>query len=185
MARFFRFAWVVAMFVVGPAAAQFAEPTGWEKARFGMSEADLRAAVPGLKEISRMTAVGGLAGADYVTFESTGRTFAGIADCRIQYRLFKNELYEIPIHCPVEQREKVAAFLLKEYGPSRTNSEQAAMWIGKAGSVTFARVPGVVSLYDTERARTAQTTLLMISLGKRKTPGAEASPAVTPGAEGK
>jgi hypothetical protein len=168
------------------AADKFPEPTGIGKAKFGMSVGEVRKLYPKLQPTKGTEEALKKGEQLVVIYEMDNQSVGPLKPCHTELRFFKDELYEVQIHCP--DRDKVVAYLQKTYGPSTKASEKSIFWKGEHSAVTLAPRSGAFAFDDLKRSQAMQAALLAaLSSMQRQTsgqsvPAAAPTPAETPAA---
>lgn len=161
------------------AAEKFPEPSGFGKAKFGMSVAQVRKLYPKLQP-AKGTEQAASKGQQFVlAYGLENQSVGPLTGCRAQLRFFKDELYEVQFRCP--DHDKVIDYFKKTYEEGPTVVGNSVYWMGQQGAVSLTPKSGVFAFSDVKRTQAMQSALL-VGLGKRlppQTPTATA-PATTP-----
>ncbi len=168
------------------AAMKAAEPTGFGKAKFGMSASEVTKLIPKLQPNKATAAAAGSKDALLMTiYDVEDQKVGPLTKCKAEFRFYKDELYEVQFRCP--DRVKVGNYLQKTYGLPDKMTENAVFWMGKHSSVALSPHSGAFSFGDLQRSQALQSLLFAYmqkqAQGAGATPGApEAAPAATPAA---
>lgn len=158
--------------------AAFDEPEGFGKATLGMQEGALRAAYPrAAAEPAPATGQSGeRPGFPFQSYHLEHQTVGRLTDCRIEFRLYEKELYDIQFQCSKNDKQAVADYLQARFGLPTTTSAEALFWTGKKTGVSLAVKSGVFSFHDIARGQAAQLTLIRAMAGSRRTPATTLPP---------
>jgi hypothetical protein len=182
-----------ALALLAPAAARAAgtaaELEGFGKAKFGMSEEQVKALYPKLQEFPQPTPKSGKAppfSLSYYGLEN--QSFGPLKKCKVTLQFFQHQLMSVQYAC-AGGSEKIISYLKKRFGPPQYVSQRRGLsWVFGNYSVTAMEVAGVFSILDTLRSQQLSSSvmgLVMQKLGATPTPMAAPSgegitPAVTP-----
>ena len=151
----------------------FDEPTGVNKAQFGMTPAELLKEYPKAQLIAKPTPKPG-SPVNLESYTLEGQKVGPLSNCRLEFRFFggRLELYEVQGLCP--DKDEVSRYLTKTFGmPTRTTSSTLT-WIGSKTTINYVPKGGAFSYADNERARGMQSMLLnalrSMKLGGAPTP---------------
>jgi len=139
------------------AATEFHEPTGFGKAKFGMSVADVKKVNPKLEPTEAMRKLEGKGPQMLAIYELKDQSVGTLKPCQAEFRFFNDELYEVQFHCP--DRVKIGEYLQKTYGEPTKTTEQAAFWMGKHSAVSLAPRTGAFGFSDLVRSQAMQSVL--------------------------
>ena len=156
------------------------EPTGFGKAKFGMSVAEVRKLYPQLHPSKATEEAVKKGDQVLLIFELENQSVGSLKPCGAQLRFFKGELYEVQFRCP--DRAKVAPYLQKTYGLPTKTTENAAFWMGKHSAVSLAPRSGAFGFSDLKRAQAMQSMLWASLQQPQATAGATPPAAATPAA---
>ena len=161
-----------------------AEPTGFGKAKFGMSRAQVGKLVPKVHPNTATAAAEGK-GAPLLMaiYEVEDQSVGPLKKCRAEFRFFKDELYEVQFRCP--DRVKVGQYLQKTYGLPDKMTENAVFWMGKHSAVSLSPKSGAFAFGDRERSQAMQSVLFASMQKSGQALGAApeaAAPGATPAA---
>lgn len=156
------------------------EPTGFGKATFGMSPAQVGKLFPKMQPTEATEATAGKGDQLMAIYQVEGQRVGPLRPCRVEFRFFKDELYEIQFRCP--DRVKVAQYLQKTYGVPTKATENAAFWMGKHSAVSLAPRSGAFAYGDAKRTQAMQAMLWSYmhqpqAAAGATPPAAEATPA--------
>ena len=149
---------VFAMAASAAAEVKFKEPTGFGKAKFGMSVADVRKVYPQMQATKGTEQVAGKGGEAFLLiFELDNQSVGPLKPCKAELRFFQNELYAVNFRCP--DKVQVQQYLQKTYGLPTKTTERSAFWIGEHGAVSLSPSSGAFGFSDVKRGKAMQTVL--------------------------
>lgn len=157
--------------VVSAAADKFVEPTGFGKAKFGMSVAEVHKLYPKMQPTKGTEEAMKKGGQLVLIYDLEDQSVGPLKPCAANLRFFNDELYEVQFHCP--DRVKVGQYLQKTYGEPTRTTEKAVFWMGKHNAVSLAPKTGAFGFSNLVRTQALQSILLNY-LGKTAAQGGEA-----------
>ncbi|MBI3783076.1 MAG: hypothetical protein HY270_06725 [Deltaproteobacteria bacterium] len=142
----------------------FDEPAGINKARFGMTPAELLKVYPQAKMLPHPTPAQHQALA-LESYQLTGQKIGRLKDCRLEMRFFGGhlELYEIQALCP--DKDEVTRYLTGTFGMPTRTTDSMLMWTGSKVAINYVPKSGAFSFGDIARARDMQAMLMQALRG--------------------
>jgi hypothetical protein len=143
-------------------AAGFPEPDGYDKAKFGMTAAQVTKLYPKAKPEATSTPAPGQAMPPFtlVTYTLDDQSLGPLKPCTVGFRFFKDELYEIQFRCPRTDKQKITDYLQKRFGLATRVSDDAMSWTGKHTEISHVPAGGVFMFADLGRSRMMTFTLM-------------------------
>jgi hypothetical protein len=172
-----------ALAVLAPAATRAdtgAELEGFGKAKFGMSEEQVKKLYPKLQEYPLPTPAPGEAPLPFSLSNYTleNQSFGPLKKCKVTLQFFQHQLTSVQYAC-AGGSEKIIGYLKKRFGPPQEVSARRALsWVLGKYSVGAMEVAGVFSILDTARSRQMSTTIMGLVMRKLRatTPTPMAAP---------
>ena len=149
------------------------EPTGFGKARLGMTVDEVKQAFPTLKAVSGSAPD---PTAPMAFYNVDDQTVFGLKHCRVELRFNPLRLYEISFDCGNDL--KVMSALEKRFGQPTTGRPGAALWESPRVVVSLNVKSRVFAFMDRELNQELQARLMAYVLAHQATPGVAAQPAV-------
>jgi hypothetical protein len=160
-----------------------AELEGFGKAKFGMSEEQVKALYPELQESPLATPKPGEAPLPFSlsNYGLENRSFGPLKKCKVWLQFFEHQLTSVQYTC-AGGSEKITRYLKKRFGPpQQVSARQGLSWVLGDYSVTEMAVPGVFTIFDTARSR--QMSGVIMGLVMQKMAAATATPMMAPPSE--
>ncbi len=159
-----------------------AEPDGIGKAKWGMSEAEVKKLYPKIQELPAPTP------AEPLPFTLTNYTLehqsiGPLKDCTVGLRFFNHQLVDGQYNCA--NKDKVHDYLMKRFGqPTQINARKVITWVGRKSSVSEMGASGRFAFADTAGSQNMGMTLYTYGLRRQQqqAAAAQAQAANTPGA---
>jgi hypothetical protein len=154
---------------VTAAEVKFREPTGYGKAKFGMSAAQVKKLYPKLEPAKATAEAAGNAQQLLAVYFLEDQRVGPLKQCKVEFRFYKDELYEIQFRCP--DRAGVGDYLQKTYGMPNQPSGNAVFWMGEHSAVSLAPRSGAFAYADRARSQAFQAILYKYMMNPLQTPG--------------
>ncbi|MFI5394449.1 MAG: PKD domain-containing protein [Candidatus Binatia bacterium] len=153
-----RYVWGLAVGVMLAVAAHtparaFEEPDGFGAAKFGMRIAQVREVYPKLRAVPRPAPKPDDPKLALPLTSATldEQTVGPLTKCQVEFRFFRNELYEIQFACP--EKDKIGPYLTSRFGESRPGGWSSLLWKGTVVSVTYAPAAGAFAFGHMKRTQ--------------------------------
>jgi hypothetical protein len=162
-------------------AASFPEPDGFGKAKFGMTEAQVKSLYPHLQFVTLPTPLPGQTVPFAVpAYRLDNQSLGPLQGCRVEFRFFRpagheqGELYEVQFLCP--DKEQATDYLQRQFGLATSTTPSSLTWEGAHAAITLVPKGGVFSFDDRARSQAMQQTLFAYMLKMQlQTPGPTAA----------
>jgi len=161
---------VVAMamtLAVGRQAVAAKIPDGYGKAKFGMSELEVKNVFPKMEKLTPAGA--GQPVIPLVVYQLQDQTVGTLKQCTVELRFFETKFYEVQCRCP--DKEKVTAYLQKTYGSALRVEAQSMLWTGDKVGIQHVPGSGAFAIDDLERSKRLSLTLLAIVMQHQQPAG--------------
>src|SRR5262249_19767267 len=101
-----------------------------------MSAGEVKKLIPKLEPTAATANAAGSMDALLMTvYHVENQSVGPLKPCKVEYRFFKDELYEVQFRCP--DPEKIKKYLLKTYGDPNKSTDDAVFWMGRQGTVAL------------------------------------------------
>jgi hypothetical protein len=167
--------WIVAS---QAAADTFHEPDGFGKAKFGMSEAQVKALYPQMEVIAEPTVTPNTPPQPFrlAMYGLNNQTVGTLRHCSVELRFFQLGMYEVQFLCPDKHAARV--YLQKTFGAPTRAEENSLLWQGQKTAITYAPGSGAFMFGDIAATTKLNYALLALVLQQKGgvTPGTPPTP---------
>lgn len=158
---------VVALFALKlgiPVSASAAppEPSGYGKARFGMTVEQVKQIYPAMTDPTIVSPQSQLAsGPDplpLARYQINKQELSTLSGCDVVFQFYREALMQTEFYCP--DKTAVAPYLEREFGPPSSRTARAWFWFGDTTVIAYNPHSGIFSFADKEANQSLQLTLL-------------------------
>ena len=164
------------------------EPDGFGKAKFGMSEQQVKALYPEIQEMVMPTPPPEQAPKEpppfaLTTYNLDNQSFGPLKQCKVRMRFFEHKLTDLMYDCA--NKDQVHDYLESRFGvPTSISARRAITWFGNKTTVTEMGATQIFMISDLELGKRMSYTLLGYAMKVQgRIPGigdAPQTPAPTP-----
>jgi hypothetical protein len=150
------------------AAAEFKEPTGWDKVTFLMGEEQVKKIYPDMVKVEGPTGmpnpVPDLPPFPLVRYQLSKQK-VGDMQCQVVFQFFQQRLTHLEFYCG--NAAKAQEYLLTEYGEPSLKGDSGWQWLGKKALVTFNPKTGIFNIASKRGHDALQGTLYLYFLASK------------------
>lgn len=155
------------------------EPSGFGKATFGASIAQVKAVLPQVTRAST-EAPGTSETAFLAIYELKGQTLYGLKPCLVGFRFASDRLYEVTFDCG--RSDAVVSALQKQFGDPTKVGPDGVFWQGEKTVISMNPQARTFSFADRRLSQDVQASLLRFVLTQGKPPEGQEPTPPTPAA---
>jgi hypothetical protein len=177
-----------ALAVLAPAATRAADKStdleGFGKAKFGMSEVQVKKLYPKVQEVPMPTSAPGQGLPFSLTnYTLANQSFGPLRKCAVTLHFYEHGLTSVEYHCQ-EPKDKILDYLQKRFGPPTQISARKAMsWTTEKFALTAMAQAATFKVSDLARSKQMSYSLLAYVLSKtqqaQQSPGVQPAPTAT------
>lgn len=185
--RFSRMVGLLTLALGVPALAMTNQPTGFGKAKFGQSVADVRKLLPAMEPTQAHLGAMAFTSEFLQRFAIKDATVAGLAKpTTVELRFWKDKLWTVIVYFGSNPQADVEASLTKQLGPPTASSTASMIWRGDRTEVQSVTKGSYYAITENELSKDVQAwfTAQLVGQGYVSTgPGGTPSPAATASSE--